>query len=683
MSNSIIITPEYAVELINDSALISDKMRLDLFAHLAQSFSLIPLRGGFPGPGEPANSYKAPIHSGWQRWCNEKRPFNRSDFAPERAGIACGPASGVIVLDVDSIWAFKLWCDDYGLPKQLPPTLTIQTGGKGERFHYYYLYPQDGKRYPCRSVKDCFDIRGTGGQVLCPGSLHPETKKPYVITEAREIAPAPPWLLEFSLTRTTPVTPPGSSHQDVDLEPEPFEHEIAEIGASPDPAQSQKDMTMTTPQQTPPLDINILPVSDEIKNLIQAAMPKGQRSEPSMRVLLALLGAGVPEQTIRAIYQHYPIGDKSRENQPDWFDREIQKAQEYILLVKPQGPPPANPFAPASPQAPSITYHAMSALDIVNAQVNFSFLIENFWPKDEPLLITGPGGAGKSLITLQIAMDLIHPTPPKFLDNFTIYRQHRVLFVQSENSIVSIKRRLNIIRQHFQIDDQILRERMIFLGIGKDIRAVGDMTKSTFTDTIKHFIDFYKSDLVIIDPLISFHSMDENSNDQMRRLLDSVAIFCEDSGVTPLLIHHHAKMTADSGPGGGRGASAIGDWSPNTWELSFNSKNKSYTLKHRKARNFQLQDHLDLSLNYLRFTSKACQAIQTTSQYVVQALQSLGGNASSKGDLVKALKQIAVNAQGISISDNTARKYIDTAVKEGVVTETPVPGKQNKIYKLN
>ena len=44
-----------------------------------------------------------------------------------------------------------------------------------------------------------FDIRGTGGQVVAPGSVHPDTGKFYTIHNEGEIAPAPQWLLDLSL----------------------------------------------------------------------------------------------------------------------------------------------------------------------------------------------------------------------------------------------------------------------------------------------------------------------------------------------------------------------------------------------------------------------------------------------------------------------------------------------------
>ena len=56
--------------------------------------------------------------------------------------------------------AFWNWQVDQDIPVGLPSTLTVKTGGQGERYHFYFLYPDDGQRYGCRSVKGVFDIRG-------------------------------------------------------------------------------------------------------------------------------------------------------------------------------------------------------------------------------------------------------------------------------------------------------------------------------------------------------------------------------------------------------------------------------------------------------------------------------------------------------------------------------------------
>ena len=95
--------PEDILKLIQIADQLNAEARLDIFEFLSASFSLIPLVGGFPAPGQPSREFKRPTESNWQQWCEQKRPFNRKDFAPERAGVACGPASGVLVLDVDDM----------------------------------------------------------------------------------------------------------------------------------------------------------------------------------------------------------------------------------------------------------------------------------------------------------------------------------------------------------------------------------------------------------------------------------------------------------------------------------------------------------------------------------------------------------------------------------------------------
>ncbi|BAH74511.1 AAA family ATPase [Solidesulfovibrio magneticus] len=672
-------SPDEIFRLIQTAEQLDSEDRLKIFEFLSDSFSLIPLVGGFPAPGQSSSEFKRPTEANWTKWCVQKRQFSRDDFSPERAGVACGPASGVLVLDVDDMGKFREWLAA-NVGEELPATLTVKTGGIGERYHFYFQYPNDGQRYPNRSVKDVFDIRGVGGEVLCPGSLHPETRKPYIIVESPEnLAPAPDWLRNYSLYRTIKPLAPVSTSDAHDHTQDQF--------MTPNTPQAAPVPTTTTPQTTPtaPIFDNFiagLQVPENIKMQIVTPIPKGQRSEASMAVLVTLLSSSLPEGTIRHIYATYPIGEKSRENDAAWFDREITKAKEHIatnydptLLSSASKPP-------SKPSAPKRQYKTFNAFDVVKSNVNFEFLIENFWPKGEPLLITGHGGAGKSILTLQIAMDLILPPPAGFLNVFKVNQgEHRVLFVQSENSLIGMKKRIDFVRNAYQFPDAFLQNRMFFLGVNNDVRTSGDIKDHHFQDAIKDSVDSNKIDILVIDPLISFHSEDENSNDQMRRLLDKVSLLTEEIGVTPLLIHHHGKFSTDSGAGGGRGASAIGDWSPNTWELSFQKKDKQYSLQHNKARNFTIQDKLTLELVNLRFRAVGSKKVADEVQYVVTALQNLGGIANSKEELKKEILAVSANMNhGKPIAHGSAANYIDKAVKEGAIKETPVPSSRSKAY---
>ena len=654
--------------MIQRSDKLKDDDRLSIFEYLSQKFSIIPLRGGFASPieasGDPdemkrmANKLKRPIESGWEKWCETIRSFNRQDFKADRAGIACGPASDVLVLDVDYIDKFWKVLRFNGIDPMLPPTFAVKSGGRGDRYHYYFRYPNDGKKYSCRSKAECFDVKGIGGQVICPGSLHPETQKPYVIATNEKILDAPNWLLEYS-----------SGAREIFTEEEQDKRSIKKLTKTVRNKASGSELLETGLVDLDSLIAGLL-ISEDIKQKIMTPYLRGTRSEPSWSVLLGLLNAGVDERTIRSIYQSYPIGEKSREK-PDWFEREIEAAKKTIAQ-NPIGVHMQLGFSSGTNASPSDSeYGIVNAFDVLTAQTNFEFLIDNFWPKDEPLLITGYGGAGKSVLTLQIAMDLVFPPANGFLNKYVVlHGGHRVLFVQSENSLVGMKRRLELIRCAYAIPDDVIREKLFFVGRKKDIRATGDLDSPRFQDVIKKQHDLIEFDILVIDPLISFHSKDENSNDEMRRLLDNFSDFCESLKVSPLIIHHHGKFKQERGVGGGRGASAIGDWSPNTWELEYKEKDKKFRFIHKKARNFMLNDDLSLELSNLRFavSVQSGSLKNDTTYFVIKALQNLNGVAQTqtvlKNEVVDVYK---VENPGKSITAVTAVKYIKDAVGKKAV----------------
>lgn len=155
-----------------------------------KDFSLILLNG------------KVPIEKGWQRYCTEKGFLPLDSLNGHNVGIACGPASRCIVLDIDDLEAFPATCEKNGW--RVPETYTVETGsGKP---HYYFRYPQDGRDYgnkACASMG--FDIRGKGGQVVAPGSIHPDTGKRYKVVRDIPMAPAPPWLLDLYKKKSKPA----------------------------------------------------------------------------------------------------------------------------------------------------------------------------------------------------------------------------------------------------------------------------------------------------------------------------------------------------------------------------------------------------------------------------------------------------------------------------------------------
>jgi len=118
-------------------------------------------------------------------------------------GIATGEASGFWVLDVDDFDSLRDLEQRY---EMLPDTRTSITGSGG--YHFLFRWPDDG-----RDVRNDagtrlgpgLDIRGNGGQIVAPPSIHPSgTEYQWDAGLGDDIATAPDWLLDLVCTGTEP-----------------------------------------------------------------------------------------------------------------------------------------------------------------------------------------------------------------------------------------------------------------------------------------------------------------------------------------------------------------------------------------------------------------------------------------------------------------------------------------------
>ena len=118
-------------------------------------------------------------------------------------GIATGETSGFWVLDVDDFDSLRDLEQRY---EMLPDTRTSITGSGG--YHFLFRWPDDG-----RDVRNDagtrlgpgLDIRGNGGQIVAPPSIHPSgTEYQWDAGLGDDIATAPDWLLDLVCTGTEP-----------------------------------------------------------------------------------------------------------------------------------------------------------------------------------------------------------------------------------------------------------------------------------------------------------------------------------------------------------------------------------------------------------------------------------------------------------------------------------------------
>lgn len=112
-------------------------------------------------------------------------------------GIVTGRISGLVVIDIDPQHggpaSLSRLQDEYG---PLPPTVEAQTGGGGRHLYFAHPGPLVHNRV---GIGPGIDLRGDGGCVVAPPSLHPSGRRyawaPGCSPDEQTPAPLPRWFL--------------------------------------------------------------------------------------------------------------------------------------------------------------------------------------------------------------------------------------------------------------------------------------------------------------------------------------------------------------------------------------------------------------------------------------------------------------------------------------------------------
>jgi hypothetical protein len=133
-----------------------------------------------------------------RQWWRQEPQFN--------VAIATGAVSGIFVVDIDSLDAEfelrRLEAEHGGLPSTVE---AITARGR----HVYFRSPEIPVRNSASKIAPGIDVRGDGGYVLAPPSIHPSGRRyEWSVDCAGALAEAPSWLLEKVALPANGVTPP-------------------------------------------------------------------------------------------------------------------------------------------------------------------------------------------------------------------------------------------------------------------------------------------------------------------------------------------------------------------------------------------------------------------------------------------------------------------------------------------
>jgi hypothetical protein len=474
---------------------------------------------------EPYQFERAP-ESQIKRWWDSHPDWN--------IAVACGPVSGVLVVDVDGDKGAATLAQlqhDHG---SLPPTWRSRTG-KGE--HIWFKYPDglDVTNARGQLKGSGIDIRGDGGYVVAPGSLH-QSGTQYdwqddCHPEYTALAEAPGWFIELLKAKPPERKPYANGHLNGSHDryvDSAFRGELNDVAGAPE---GERNTTLHK-------------ASIKLATLVAA----GELGESEVKHALAdaALSAGLPEPEIAAtIESGFKFGIQHPREMPE---REPHLRREPL-------PKPAAQSEQAPPA--EIPLYPLTIPDSIRPR---PWLFGYWLMRGAVTLIAAPGGTGKTAL---VTSAILSCATGRDLLGIKPLRELTVAFLGLEESCEEMHRRFKAAMMQHGIEPKDFEGRVYYL----DGRTYGFSAASMTSDgnvaigpdmaKLSALLLTIGADILAADPLALAHSAPENDNNAMARVISYFSALGATCDCAVLLIHHTRKGAQAGDPDGIRGAGAL------------------------------------------------------------------------------------------------------------------------------
>jgi hypothetical protein len=225
-----------------------------------------------------------------------------------------------------------------------------------------------------------------------------------------------------------------------------------------------------------------------------------------------------------------------------------------------------------------------SQLSIDSASLT-QWLVQGLWSDQAVGILGGEPKCYKSFLALDLAVSVASGTP--CLRRFAVRRTGPVLLFPAEDSLAVVRRRLEGICSAGDVDFQSLPVEVI---TAPTLRLDAPKDRERLTNTVRAL----QPRLLILDPLIRLHRVDENDASQIAALLSYLRLLQRTFQVAVLVVHHARKDANSTRPGQAlRGSSELHGWGDSNLYMRRRGAQLTLSTEHRAAAS---QDHIPLEL---------------------------------------------------------------------------------------
>src|SRR6266849_5217363 len=231
----------------------------------------------------------------------------------------------------------------------------------------------------------------------------------------------------------------------------------------------------------------------------------------------------------------------------------------------------------------TLPFQRASQLSTTGPQTQW--LIEGLWSDQAVGILGGEPKCYKSFLALDMAVSVASGTA--CLRQFPVRRAGKVLLFPAEDSLAVVRQRLEGIAAAAQVNFQALPVEVI---TAPSLRLDTSTDRHRLRDTVQNL----QPALLILDPLIRLHRVDENDATQIAALLSYLRELQRQFQLAVMLVHHARKDSHSSRPGQAmRGSSELHGWGDSNLYLRRKGSALTLSTEHRAA---PCQDHIPLQL---------------------------------------------------------------------------------------
>lgn len=230
----------------------------------------------------------------------------------------------------------------------------------------------------------------------------------------------------------------------------------------------------------------------------------------------------VPSESFREIFL-----ENYKDLLEEALNEAVGKGLQLQIAVQDQNP---------SPDEPSLLpVVAASALEPPHKEA--PWLIERLWSAAAVGIVSGPPKALKTWTALEMAISVSTGVP--CLSTFPVHRTGPVLLYAAEEPMPALHGRLQALAQdhELQLDQVDIR---VIAADALRLDRLADRERLTAT------VEFHRPVLLILDPLIRLHGLDENQSGPMAELLGYFRTLQRKTGTAITIVHHSKKQTTSS-----------------------------------------------------------------------------------------------------------------------------------------